>query len=91
MSEEKAPASVEERPEERKKSEILRKMPEDFEYEIKNLLMVIECIDDGGAEYSYQKIVAETLLFVLQRLKLIRTLFFIVFGCIAGHLLAQIF
>lgn len=85
------PASGGEGPAERRKGTLLRKMPEDFEYEIKNLLMVIERIDDGGTEYSYFKIVAEALLFVLYRLKLVRTLFFIVFGCIVGHLIAQIF
>lgn len=69
----------------------MKKETEDFIYKIQNLLDMLNGQSEQDAESSYNKIMAETLLFILERLNLFRTLFFIVFGVIVGHFLGCIF
>lgn len=68
----------------------MKKEAEDFIYEIKNLLDMFDEQGEQDTESSYNKIVAETLLFILERLKLFRTLFFAVFGVFFGYFLSRI-
>lgn len=85
------PAPGGERPAGGRKDALSQKEAEDFVYQIENILKMVKDVDDDGTEYRYLEVMAEALLFVLHRLKLFRTLFFIVFGCIVGHLIGQIF
>lgn len=68
-----------------------REEAEDFLYQIEDVLKMLQSESGENTEHRYLEIMAETLLFILLRLKLFRTLFSFLSGLLIGHLLCHLF
>ena len=65
----------------------MKQNKKELRQEFENLMKMLNDEGECDGECRDKKIVEATLLFILLRLDEFKTLFLIIFGCIAGHLI----